>query len=207
MLDVKINEPNPFGLYNIAGNAWEWVEDWYAADFYEDATDPVNTTESGLKVRRGGSWNYHLSTLKSAARASDEKFKGNDHFGFRVVKNDAVTSIESQNEMIPKTFQLNQNYPNPFNPSTTIEYSLPVQQNVTLKIYDILGRETKTLVNEIKDPGNYIIFWKGDNNSGQRVSSGIYIYRLSTPNFSKSKKMQFTEISSCIQKIYKVNLI
>lgn len=86
VLDVKLNNANPYGLYNMAGNVWEWIEDWYAIDFYTDATNPVNTTDSGKKVRRGGSWNYHKATLKSAARFSDEKFKGNDHFGFRVVK-------------------------------------------------------------------------------------------------------------------------
>lgn len=85
VLDVKTNSPNPLGLYNLAGNVWEWMEDWYKDDFYSESTDPVNTIDSGFKVRRGGAWNYHQSTLKSAARAKDEQFKGNDHFGFRVV--------------------------------------------------------------------------------------------------------------------------
>jgi sulfatase modifying factor 1 len=88
--DVKKNLANPYGLYNMAGNVWEWVEDWHSAEFYENSensTDPVNTTDSGIKVRRGGSWNYHKATLKTASRFFDEKFKGNDHFGFRVVKN------------------------------------------------------------------------------------------------------------------------
>ncbi len=90
VLDVQLNEPNPYGLYNMAGNVWEWIEDWYASDYYintDGATDPVNTSDTGLKVRRGGSWNYHQATLKSSARAEDEQFKGNDHFGFRIAQN------------------------------------------------------------------------------------------------------------------------
>ena len=90
VLNVHFNEPNPYGLYNMAGNVWEWIDDWYSSDYYintDGSTDPVNTTNTGLKIRRGGSWNYHQATLKSAARAEDEQFKGNDHFGFRIVQN------------------------------------------------------------------------------------------------------------------------
>ena len=85
---------------------------------------------------------------------------------------------------LPKSFALEQNYPNPFNPSTTINYSIPKSGLVTIKIYDILGREVKTLVNEEKNAGNYNV----EFNAG-RLASGIYLYRMSAGSFEETKKL------------------
>jgi hypothetical protein len=82
------------------------------------------------------------------------------------------------------TFSLAQNYPNPFNPKTTINYSIPVTGNVVLKIYDVLGKEVATLVNDNKAPGNY----STDFNASS-LASGIYIYTLRTNNLFQTKKM------------------
>ena len=95
-------------------------------------------------------------------------------------------------ETIPTKFSLAQNYPNPFNPTTTIEYSIPKvrakdfspQQNVQLKIYDVLGREIKTLVNEKQLPGNYSVKFDASN-----LPSGVYFYRLQAGDFVATKKM------------------
>ncbi|HKJ81941.1 MAG TPA: T9SS type A sorting domain-containing protein, partial [Ignavibacteriaceae bacterium] len=81
---------------------------------------------------------------------------------------------------LPKEFTLG-NYPNPFNPSTQIKYGLPSQAKVSLKIYDILGNEVVTLVNNaVKPEGWYTTIWNGENNFGKDVASGIYICRLTT---------------------------
>ena len=92
------------------------------------------------------------------------------------------TSIEETGSITPKEFQLHQNYPNPFNPQTTISYQLPVCSNVTLKIYDTLGQEVRTLVNENKPAGYHSVVWNGADNSGRQVSSGVYFYSLELDN-------------------------
>jgi hypothetical protein len=84
----------------------------------------------------------------------------------------------------PVETSLSQNYPNPFNPKTKIVYGLKSRESVELKIYDLLGRDVATLVNEKKAPGTYEVTWDA---SGQ--ASGVYFYRLSTPNFVQTKKL------------------
>ena len=94
---------------------------------------------------------------------------------------------------MPGKFQLFQNYPNPFNPTTTIAYQLPERSRVTLEIYDITGRQVKTLINEVQLAGNYQITWDGADENRIAVSSGVYIYRISvgtgSRQYKSSKKM------------------
>ncbi|MFC1562801.1 YCF48-related protein [candidate division KSB1 bacterium] len=93
---------------------------------------------------------------------------------------------------IPKVYALHQNYPNPFNPETTIKFDLPGTSDVTLKIYNIIGQEIKTLINERKNAGYHSIKWDGTNNFGTKVSSGIYIYRMKTnTGYVKTRKLVF----------------
>lgn len=86
------------------------------------------------------------------------------------------------------SYKLQQNYPNPFNPQTIIKFSLAETQPVTLKVYDVLGSEVITLVNEVKEPGDYSISFDGSN-----LSSGIYIYKLNAGTFTSVKKMMLTK--------------
>ena len=92
-------------------------------------------------------------------------------------------------DLIPETFALYANYPNPFNPTTTISYDLPEQAQVTLGIYDLLGKQIKTLVNQSQDAGNKIAMWNGTDNLGRQVSAGVYLYQIEAGEFSQTRKM------------------
>ncbi len=100
----------------------------------------------------------------------------------------STTDVEIDG-LIPVAFNVFQNYPNPFNPSTTISYAIPQQSNVLVKIYDMLGREVRTLVSEEQMPGVYNVIWNGDNNYGVNVATGIYLYRVVAGNNVQVKKM------------------
>ena len=90
---------------------------------------------------------------------------------------------------IPLTFELKQNYPNPFNPSTIISYQIPQSEMVTLEVYNALGQKVRTLVNENHEAGSYEIVWDAKNSSGNSLSSGVYLYRITAGNFIKTMKM------------------
>jgi len=100
-----------------------------------------------------------------------------------------ITGMNEAIELFPNSFSLNQNYPNPFNPSTEIKYQLPVGSMVSLKIYDLLGREITTLVNEVKSAGKHQITWNGEDSFGKKVTSGIYFYTIKAGNYVETKKM------------------
>ncbi|MBI1936791.1 MAG: T9SS type A sorting domain-containing protein [Ignavibacteriales bacterium] len=107
-----------------------------------------------------------------------------------IYKKDDITDIENEQTFDSKDYYLSQNYPNPFNPSTMIEYRIPfvetLLQQVTLKIYDILGREVATLVNKHHQPGNHSVVFKTE---GTDLSSGIYFYKLTAGSYQLTKKM------------------
>jgi len=99
-----------------------------------------------------------------------------------------VTGLENSDLNIPKEFSLSQNYPNPFNPSTVISYQLPVGSNVTLKVYDVLGNEVATLVDEYKPSGSYEVVFN-TSSIKHHPSSGVYFYQLKSGDFIQTKKM------------------
>lgn len=104
--------------------------------------------------------------------------------GFWHVYSQSVITNVHDDETIPATFNMEQNYPNPFNPSTIIRFSVPENSNIILKVYDVLGNELITLLNEDKDAGWYDVHF-----DASAFASGVYIYRITAGNFISTKKM------------------
>ncbi|MBN1398734.1 MAG: CotH kinase family protein [Bacteroidetes bacterium] len=129
------------------------------------------------------------ATLELSDPLSDntlgENWQASNGNGSPGTVNSAATAVDEINyRIVPDKFMLSQNYPNPFNPSTTIIYDIPASGHVTLKVFDLLGREVAVLVNENKSAGSYHATW---NASG--MTSGIYFYRLTAGKFSETKKL------------------
>ena len=103
------------------------------------------------------------------------------------------TGVKETASVLPTSYKLEQNYPNPFNPSTTIRYSIIHTTNVTLKVFDLLGREIQTLVNTMQAPGQYSVTLNAQN-----LGSGVYFYRLSAGTFTGTKKLHVAEIGRVI---------
>ena len=96
-----------------------------------------------------------------------------------------IVSVENNNDNLPKDFLLYQNYPNPFNPSTTIQYALAKESRVTVKIYNIMGQEVMTLVDEVQNIGIHKIVWSAN----PKLTSGVYFCRLTAGSYVDTKKL------------------
>ena len=107
----------------------------------------------------------------------------------RTIILDARPVLSVEEALIPEVFALHQNYPNPFNPTTTINYDIPESQIVSIMIYDIMGREIRTLVNEYQEIGYKTIRWDATDNLGRSVSAGMYIYTIQAGDFRQVRKM------------------
>ena len=97
--------------------------------------------------------------------------------------------IDNKSETLPQGFALEQNFPNPFNPVTTLRYDLPENGLVNITIYDMMGREVKTLINQIQDAGYRSVIWDATNDYGKPVSAGIYLYQIQVGEYMQTKKM------------------
>ncbi len=178
------------------GTSWTEVNNGLTSNIvYSLAISGTNlfagTIDGGvfLSTNNGTSWTavnsglHPKTTVKSLAVSSTNLFAGTAYSMWRRPLKEMTTSMGSEEPLLIE-FSLSQNYPNPFNSSTVIGYQLPVSGVVSLKVYDILGREVTTLVNEQKVAGRYEV-----NFDASHLASGVYIYKLKTENYKSSKKM------------------
>ena len=155
-----------------------------------------NVFGNGIGNLTSVSQNIHSTTGQTLTGISKNQIYTSE-VGFWYAAYRVISDVTSPRDFLPVMFELFQNYPNPFNPTTKIKYSIPSPHSssplakgrnevgfVTLKVYDILGREIITLVNEFKEPGNYEV----EFNDGS-LASGIYFYKLQAGSFAETKKM------------------
>jgi len=158
-----------WGLTKLRKHYWQYYGLYRTFSFTQD----IGTDKSTIAVA-SGYWTE--STLQGCIIDG-------------LIYGDTTTvGLEDEETPIATTFNLEQNYPNPFNPSTVISYRLPVTSNVTLKVYDILGNEIATLVNEEKSAGTYEVEFRPES-SIKQPASGIYFYQLKAGSFVETKKM------------------
>ncbi|MCU7500093.1 MAG: T9SS type A sorting domain-containing protein [Ignavibacteria bacterium] len=169
--DSPINIPWPFRpqLSRYKADSTPLKVDF---DILTDRTTVILEQNTGLT-----SYHYYSSFGSNSRTSRDEK---------AVLIEQRLNSLNSVNEgnNFKHEYYISQNYPNPFNPTTTIRYAIASPSHVTLKIFDMLGREVAVLVNEEKPEGLYNAVWKADN-----VSSGVYFYELRAGSFVEKKKM------------------
>jgi hypothetical protein len=96
---------------------------------------------------------------------------------------------EDRRDLTPEAFALSQNYPNPFNPTTEIQFTIVNRLLTIVKVFDVLGREVATLVNEVKEPGTYTVQFSAKGENGSNLSSGVYFYRLQAGSFVQTKRL------------------
>ncbi|RMH69849.1 MAG: T9SS C-terminal target domain-containing protein [Gemmatimonadetes bacterium] len=175
-------------------------EDWWSAPgvLYSDAGDtsagisakiPGPTTHSHAQAGWGLDVMFNLSY---GAEGSAPAFPHDILYvraPYQPVEWYTSVPVEQQSTAVPKIASLHQNYPNPFNPQTTIRYDLAQASPVKLGIYNLKGELIRTLVDQSHTAGSYTVYWDGKNQQGEAVASGMYSYRLVTPNQTISKPM------------------
>lgn len=210
-------EPPPIGDYvsvYFPRNGWEINSNNYATDIRKqlaegqtwsfDVTTNIRNSEVKLTLEGLESVPNTIEIFLLDEGLQVSKDLGSDNFysfptgahgttkSLKIVvgSSDYLSDEVSGIALVPVDFELSQNFPNPFNPVTVIRYGLPHTENVSIRIFDLLGREVRTLIDgEQKEAGYHTVSWNGQDKTGRPVASGVYIYRFESGKFSQSRKM------------------
>ena len=159
------------------------IPTWVNSDSY-GYVNYMETSQVDISINANGlEPGFYESKVVVESMTTDEK----DTVDLQLTVEDAIVGLDQST--IPLVFSLSQNYPNPFNPTTKIDYGLPEKANVSLVIFDILGREVITLVNGLQEPGYRSMTWNGADAFGRNVSAGMYFYLLQAEDFRQVNKM------------------
>lgn len=181
------------GTYTVPGTGWQYIvlqtpfgydraKNLLIEICFDNSSFTSNTTVLGSPGEANYQYNRHVDNAAGCSLTTGTAYTGGRP-NITLVMNMAMNN-GNNHESIPTRYDLAQNYPNPFNPVTKIKYALPLAGNVSIKIYDVLGKEVITLVNEYKKEGVYMV----DFNAGN-LASGIYFYKLESNGFVDTKKM------------------
>jgi minor extracellular serine protease Vpr len=151
-------------------------------------TVKVRADQSTYAVPTGRSSYYNGTRWYNVTETGSALVPQNIRIRAMITSLSGLVSVESQ-DLVPQKFELAQNYPNPFNPTTTIRYAVPAQGRVRLRVFDLIGREVASLVDAEAAPGSYTINWRGTDNKGVPLSSGVYFYTLEGSGQQITKKM------------------
>ena len=186
---------NAYSLITIA-NSILWNES-VENEYWADSLFTTNITYSLVKGGYSGEGNIDTDPLFCNPDNGDFTLAQNSpcvgtgengvHMGAFGVGCDAL--VIAENNVVPELYTLHQNYPNPFNPVTTLRYDLPEDALVNIIIYDMMGRQIKTLINEHQTAGYRSLQWNATNNVGSPLSAGIYLYMIQAGDFMQTKKM------------------
>ena len=186
-----VSQGTPVELASFTANVNEGnvTLNWLTASETNNQGFDIERKSSASKFEKIGFISGIGTSTESHSYTFTDKNVETGNYSYRLKQLDYDGTFEYSNEInvdvtVPLEFALDQNYPNPFNPSTTISYSIPVKSRVTLKIFNALGKEIITLVNEEKSEGNYDVKFDASG-----IPSGIYFYKLNAGEFSSTKKM------------------